>query len=435
MEISVGAELLLSILKERRTYDFFLLNPSFFNNNDKRLYDFIKEYFVNYKDLPSEKIIKKKFKLTFDLVTEPFGYLLDEVTKTYLKEMLGGLIIDIGTLANEDPKKAISYLKNKIFEVENTVSDLRTDVSTLVSLSEELFNEIKESKFSSTIPGIPTGWQTMDKITQGYQKGDIYVYVARVKMGKSACIMYSADKANKAGFVPLIISMEMKIKQFARRHLSLRSGIGYNYFKSKQVSIFAERIIQQTIEQMKQNPDVFYVEGQLKKDVSEIASLIHLYSPHIVFIDGGYLLNVDVYKKSRWEEMEVIMKTIKSLAIRFDIPIVLTFQFKRDMLRKKQVDVGFEDIRLSDDIGAIASVVIGIFDKSPYESDVSEDVISARRYIEILGGREGETGGFYINWDWERMDFSEIPEQPLYDFDLIKKEISTYEIERDLFTE
>lgn len=433
--MSLHEEFLLSILKDKRVEDFVLLKEDYFEGKTLQLYKFSKDYFFKYKELPSQKLIEKKFKVTFDGIAEPFGYLKDEFFKMVLKQNLTSILTEVLSYIEKEPYRAFDELRKGIFKLDNENITLIRDVVTLDVLAEEILKEIQSSNSSSNVTGIPTGWKTLDEITQGYQKGDVYIYVARVKMGKSACILYSSDYANKSGYIPMVISMEMKIKQFARRHLALRSKIAYDYFKSKKLSKFAEKEVIKTINEMQKYPPFFYVEGQLKKDITELTSLVNLYNPHIVFIDGGYLLDIEANsRRQRWEEVELIMKSIKSLAMKSDIPIVVTFQFKREMLKKKQTDVGFEDIRLSDDIGAIASVVIGIFDKSPYEADIVEDVISAKRYLEVIGGREGETGGFYINWDWKNMDFSEITEEQRYD-DLIRKDVSTYSIEQFLFSE
>lgn len=433
--VSLQEEFLFAILKDKRVDDFITLKEEYFEGKSLNVYKFAKDYFIKYKELPPEKLLKDKFGINFDLVTATYGYLKDEFFKTVLKQNLTGVLTEVLPYVEKDPQRAFNELKKGILELDSENINLIRDVVTLDVLADELLKEIQENKSSDTITGIPTGWKTLDEITQGYQKGDVYIYVARVKMGKSACILYSSDCANKSGYIPMVISMEMKIKHFARRHLALRSKIAYDYFKSKRLSKFAEKVVALTIKEIQKYPPFYYVEGQLKKDVTELTSLVNLYNPNIVFIDGGYLLDVEHgSKRQRWEEMELIMKSIKSLAMRADIPIVVTFQFKRDMLKKKQVDIGFEDIRLSDDIGAIASVVIGIFDKSPYEADIVEDVVSAKRYLEVIGGREGETGGFYIKWDWENMDFSEITDEQYYG-ELIKKDIPNYSIEEYLFSE
>lgn len=433
--LSLHEEFLYAIIKDKRVEDFVSLKETYFEGKALQVYRFTKEYFVNYKELPDAKLITKKFNINFDLVTSAYGYLKDEFFKTILRQNLADTLTEVLPYVENDPYRAFSELKKGILEIDSDNVNLIRDVVTLDVLANELLKEISENTSSDTVTGIPTGWKTLDEITQGYQKGDVYIYVARVKMGKSACILYSSDCANKAKFIPMVISMEMKIKQFARRHLALRSKIAYDYFKSKRLSKFAEKVVVQTIREMKNYPPFYYVEGQLKKDITELTSLVNLYNPNIVFIDGGYLLDVEHgSKRQRWEEMELIMKSIKSLAMKADIPIVVTFQFKREMLKKKQTEVGFEDIRLSDDIGAIASVVIGIFEKSPYEADIVEDVISAKRYLEVIGGREGESGGFYIKWDWENMDFSEITSEQEYG-DLIKKDRPNYAIEEFLFSE
>ena len=403
----IGIELILSIVKEERIQDFIELKPELFVDFETELFEFTQNFYTSYGVLPSEAVLNDQFTYSFTEISTPFAYLLDEVNKRHLKRNLSDLISKASSSLHTDPEASFLLLKESLFGIETARLGVRDEIIPFSKLSSIVVEDIKQTRSKSGLTGIDAGWPTLNKITHGYQNGDIYVYVARVKAGKSVCLMYSADAAHKSGSVPLLISMEMKIKQFAKRHLSLRSSIGHNFLKSGLLSGFAEQALNRTVEEIKRQHPFYYVEGQLSKGISELTSLIHMYRPNIVFIDGGYLMDVDSFKRSRWEEMEVLMKQMKSLAIRSDIPIVVTFQFKRDMLKKKQSEVGLEDIRLSDDIGAIASVGIGIFDKSPYETNIAEDVVTSRKYLDVIGGREGETGGFYINWDWDRMNFTE----------------------------
>jgi len=407
---SLGVCLLLSILKENREKDFIQLKKELFFDHEIILYTFVKDFYIKHGLFPTEETISGKFNLSFSEANEPFSYWLDEASKRLTYTALTEMLTAVSPMLTDNPSKAVDFLKSSIFRLENSYFQDERDIFALSDLASSVIEEIKQTRKASGITGIPTGWETLDKITHGYQNGDVYVFAARVKTGKSLCLLFSADQAHKAGYTPIIISMEMKVKQFVKRHLAIRSGIGHNYLKSGLLSGFAEVALNREVNSIKKQHPFYYVEGQLKKNISDFANMITLYRPHIAFIDGGYLIDTESQRRNRWEEMEVLMKQIKSIAMRANIPVVITFQFNKDMLKKKQSEVDLSDIRLSDDIGAIASVGIGIFDRSPYETNVTEDVLISKKYLDIIGGvgREGESGGFYINWDWERMNFSEI---------------------------
>jgi len=99
------------------------------------------------------------------------------------------------------------------------------------------------------------------------------------------------------------------------------------------------------------------------------------------------------------EKISEITETLKTVAAQANLPIVISFQYNRKVKKTNASSGGFENVGLSDAIGQIASVGIGIFD---------DEADSTRKIVEIVGGREGETGNFFMNWNWDRMNFDEI---------------------------
>jgi len=409
----VGSKILLKILKDNLAEEFVSLRRDYFNKDDLFAYDAIHDYFEKYGKLPSVDFVVKNKIIEIDDVTEDYEYLRDELIKNYVAEKVDNLISVATNLKKVDPIKAIDAVKESLTEIDLDVNAIGKDVYTFSDLSEEIVNELKSLRSTKGITGIPTGWSTFDRLTAGYQKGDVYAVVARVKTGKSMFMLYSANACHEAGYIPMMISMEMKVKHFARRHLALKTKIDYNFYKTGQLSSITEKMIKRDIKKLKDQHPFYYVEGQLKKSINDIYSLVVTYKPDILFIDGGYLLDIPHRTTQRWEAMELLMKHIKSIAMRLSLPVVVSFQLNREALKKKVGEVGMEHIRLSDDIGAIASVVVGIFETAPEDEDVLDEGLIPYRYIDVLGGRDGEAGGFYINWNWENMDFSEIDKSEL----------------------
>ena len=112
--------------------------------------------------------------------------------------------------------------------------------------------------------------------------------------------------------------------------------------------------------------------GLFKKDLGEIVSLIRSLNPHIVFIDGGYLIKIAQNRKmATWEQMTEIAKGLKVGAVRTGIPWVVSFQFTREV-KKSHTTAEFGNIQLADAIGQVASTGIGIFEENaPYESTIA----------------------------------------------------------------
>ena len=278
------------------------------------------------------------------------------------------------------------------------------DVMQMHELGELVSKFIVEARaVPDGVIGIPTGWRTLDRETNGWQNGDMIVVLARLKMGKSLIMLQMANAAWDAGYKPMLVSMEMPALQMGRRFFAMRSGLNMKLVNQGRISTWALDKIEQEAKDMATKHPFYYVEGQFKKDIMEIGDTINDNKPDIVFIDGGYLIKMASYDtRQKWDKMAEIAQTLKFIAINFNIPVVVSFQFNRQVDRKRKniEEEAFDKIQLADAIGQLASTGIAILD--------DDTEIDPTRIIEIIGGRSGEKGNFKIKWNWEQMCFDEI---------------------------
>ena len=81
-----------------------------------------------------------------------------------------------------------------------------------------------------------------------------------------------------------------------------------------------------------------------------------------------------------------------------------SWQFNRKSLEKdskKGQKPGVEDIGMSDAIGQISSIVLGLMQEDGVET------LTSRR-VTVMKGRNGEVGGFNVRWDFQKMDFRQL---------------------------
>jgi hypothetical protein len=112
----------------------------------------------------------------------------------------------------------------------------------------------------------------------------------------------------------------------------------------------------------------------------------------------------DRYKRVA-ENADLIKQHLSDLA-----PTVCSWQFSREAAKKSKSKgtehVGLEHIGYSDVIAQVSSLVLGLFEEE------SPATVKQRR-IELLKGRNGETGHFFTRWDWMRMHFDEVLDDPI----------------------
>ena len=69
------------------------------------------------------------------------------------------------------------------------------------------------------ITGIPTGFSDLDKLTAGWQRGDLDVIAARPAAGKTAFALHLARAAATAGHSVVVFSLEMQGERLGDRWL------------------------------------------------------------------------------------------------------------------------------------------------------------------------------------------------------------------------
>lgn len=419
--MTTGEILLLKIVDERRAHDFVRLKPETLSGDELKLYKFIYKHFREYGTLPTIKTVREKYgisDLEYEEHTEPYSYYFREYQSRTVYMLFNQAVPSLTQCLDEkDGNRLLTEIQNLYRAITSTISSTSRDVYSIDEVFEITLETLRERRTKAGVTGIPTGWQTLDNITHGFQRGDIFLVVARVKVGKTACLIYMASHAQRSGYIPMFISMEMTKEQIGERLVCLNTGININYVRSGELTSFAEEMIIEEIRRQKEEmPKFYYLEGQLKKNIGEITSLVESYRPDILFIDGAYLIKpmTSTQGKQKWEQVGEVIDTLKTVAMQFNIPIVPSYQFNRQVSRRAHT-IGaeaFEKIQLSDAISQLASSGIAILDDPDSQPNIKQ--------IELIGGRYGEAGSFKIKWDWERMDFSEITEGeflPVVDID------------------
>jgi replicative DNA helicase len=385
---------------------FLKLDKANFVGPEVEIYNFIRSY-ENYGKLPSIGLTCDKTQLQEIDEEDAYGYFYDDYVNRVVYNKLAEAFPQVQALiANKKTDEAILKLKDLVIQSDGI---RRNDVEDLVNLSDlgdSVLSHVADARAKGGLTGVPSGWGTLDVATGGFQKGEFYLFAARVKQGKSAVLMKLGDHAHLSGFIPLWVSMEMGVKGgLARRHYALRSGIGLNYIKSGMVSSFAEYRIKETQEELKRQHPFYYVQGQFKKNIEDIELLVHGLKPDILYIDGGYLVKLLRLKvNTKWEYMAEVAQAMKNLAVNANVPVVVTFQFNREAVKSKTK--GMEHLQLSDALGQLASLVIGIQENDP--KDDHNIITDPIRHLYALAGREGEDFSFNINWDWDNMNFDEV---------------------------
>ncbi|MET0335009.1 MAG: DnaB-like helicase N-terminal domain-containing protein, partial [Rhizobacter sp.] len=115
--------------------------------------------------------------------------------------------------------KILDEAEQKIFNIGEEGSRMKQGFQSMDSLVVDLLDRVTEmSENPNEVTGVPTGFYDLDKMTSGFQAGDLVILAARPSMGKTALAINIAEHvALNEGLPVAVFSMEMGASQLAVR--------------------------------------------------------------------------------------------------------------------------------------------------------------------------------------------------------------------------
>lgn len=412
MASSCGMRLISSVLTVGKLKDYFQLelNPDLLKTEERECWDFIRSFVWKHKELPKIGTIKNELdEVAFPKVKEIPGYYAEQVRQRFVSDSIGKAYkatkkhLVKGSMDTGKATEILTETLVKIHTIENRGRML--DFREVVSVVKK---EYKRKKNEGDQSSIRLGYPSLDESSGGLMGDDMVSIVGRPAMGKTFNSMYCAKNVWWEQKKPvMMVSMEMNILAISQRLVSMHSRLPLTHLKKAQLSTKDYKsLITQLTGLKSYDAPLWLVDGNMSASVDDIWKLCQQLKPEFLVIDGAYLLKHPNARLSNFERVAETTRDIKhTLCSDLNIPVLCSWQFNREATKKmkksKKVDVGLEDIGYTDVIGQISSLVLGLLE------DESVETIKQRK-VTIMKGRNGETGEFYINWDFVNMDFSEI---------------------------
>ncbi len=178
---------------------------------------------------------------------------------------------------------------------------------------------------------IQSGFTELDKITFGWKKGELIVIGGRPAMGKTALAISLLRNIAILNRTPIAyFSLEMSTVQFMNRFLSNISNVEINHaelYSEKEQALLddAEKIIEDAPIFLDDTPALSIQELRTKA-----SRLVREHQVKLIIIDYLQLMNASGMSYSnREEEVSVITRSLKALAMELNIPIIALSQLNR----------------------------------------------------------------------------------------------------------
>lgn len=255
------------------------------------------------------------------------------------------------------------------------------------------------------ITGIPTGLRDLDKLTAGWQPGDLHIIAARPSVGKTAFALHLALAAGRAGKHVLVNSLEMQGERLGDRWLCAQaSDLSAGHLKTGQLSADEQQEALDAARQLAQLP--IYVDDNPKMSMDHIRSsaMLQRSKGHcdMLIIDYLQLCDMKSEQKNRNREQEVAeaSRKAKLLAKELDIPVLLLCQLNRECEMRGDKRPALSDLRESGAIEQDADVVMLLYRPAMYGLTVerlSKYSTEGLGMVLLAKHRNGETGDVYFH--------------------------------------
>ena len=245
-----------------------------------------------------------------------------------------------------------------------SVADMEED-------TQKLLTKLYEDK--EMITGVATGFTDLDRMTSGFQPGDLVILAARPSMGKTALALNVAQYvALKKGLPVGIFSLEMSKQQLLMRFLCAESLVDAHKGRTGYIGKDDFRQLIDALASVTRAP--LYIDDSSSLTIMEMrAKARRLKAEHglsLLIVDYLQLMSGYGRVENRVQEISGISRGLKALAKELEVPVIALSQLSRAP-EQRQGDhrPQLSDLRESGSIEQDADVVLFIYREEVYKRD------------------------------------------------------------------
>jgi replicative DNA helicase len=404
--MSDGLKYLASIIEAQTARDLRTLDPELFVDNERAVFEFVRNHFREYGVLPDLQTIATETRVRLPSISEPIDYYKRRLFDRRIYMEVRDRFNDLRDAMTSNDMRRVTTVVDQMYR-STRMNTEREDLRSYAQLTPRGLRAYDDRSGNPGITGVPSGWPYLDEMTSGFKPGDFVAFIARPELGKTYLMLQAAHKAWQAGYFTLFVSMEMPLLAIVNRLFGVATQINPNYIKRGMLSTAAYGRLQDYVSGLVGGDQFMFYSGAFNKSVSAIEVLVQELQPDIVFIDGAYILrpNSSNERAGRYERIAQTFDELAEMRLRLPIPLIVSSQFGRGAGRAGKSG-SLENIAFTDAVGHHCTIIMSIKEgKTPHQRD--------RRIIEILKGREGERGVFTVHYTFAPVKFEQVDDSTI----------------------
>ncbi|MES2877045.1 MAG: replicative DNA helicase [Pseudomonadota bacterium] len=286
--------------------------------------------------------------------------------------------------------------EQKIFNIGEEGARNKQGFQAMDTLVVDLLDRVQEMADNpNDVTGVPTGFYDLDRMTAGFQAGDLIVLAARPSMGKTALAINIAEHvALNEGLPVAVFSMEMGAAQLAVRIVGSIGRIDQGHLRTGKLTDEEWPRLSEAIEKLRTIS--LHIDESAGLTSSELRANARRLSRQcgklgLIVVDYLQLMSGSTNDgENRATELGEISRGLKMLARELQCPVIALSQLNRSVEQRPDKRPMMSDLRESGAIEQDADIIMFIYRDEYYTKDACKEPGVAE--VIIAKQRNGPTG-------------------------------------------
>jgi replicative DNA helicase len=288
----------------------------------------------------------------------------------------GGEISRLGWERPGDASELVDQAEQIVFELSQQRAT--SEFSHIDQLLKESFERITALyELGADVTGVPSGFRDLDRLTSGFQEGNLVIVAARPGMGKSALGLGIAANIAVRHTRPVgLFTLEMSKAEVTQRLMCAEAKVELHRLRTGRLASEDWPRLTAACDRLAKAP--IYVDDTGSITLMEIRSKARrLKSKHpdlgVILVDYLQLMTSGTSAENRVQEVSQISRSLKVLARDLDVPIIAMSQLSRAVEQRHDKRPILSDLRESGSIEQDADIVCFIYRDDYYNPEDSPD--------------------------------------------------------------
>ena len=303
----------------------------------------------------------------------------------------GGEIAQLGWERPGETTDLVDRAEQVVFDLsQSRVSSEFSHIEELLKDSFERITALYEA--GADVTGTPSGFRDLDRLTSGFQPGNLIIVAARPSMGKSGLgLCMAANLAVRAEVPTALFTLEMSKAEVTQRLMCSEAKVESQRLRTGKLGADDWPRLTAACDRLAQAP--IYVDAQGSIPMMEIRSKARRLKSRepdlgLIVVDYLQLMTSGSNVESRVQEVSQISRSLKVLARDLDVPILAMSQLSRAVEQRHDKRPILSDLRESGSIEQDADLVMFIYRDEYYNDESDQQGIAE---VHLAKHRNGPT--------------------------------------------